>query len=133
MFFSTQPQCCLTFLWIELQMLLMCCLIQISIIILRQFLYLVCSSPSLRPGLLCCIHVIYSSFSLKQTRLFLSHMFYKTYLYLDNNMDEESKWFSNSKSPNICLIIYQLQPGVAYKSVVSKHCLFLLPHLSMPQ
>ena len=37
--FSTQPQCCLTFSWIELQMLLRWRLIQISIIILRHFLH----------------------------------------------------------------------------------------------
>ena len=36
-FFSTQPRCCLTFSWIELQMLLRCCLIHISINILRHF------------------------------------------------------------------------------------------------
>ena len=39
-FFSTQPLCYLTFSSIELQMLLRCCLIHISIIILRHFLYL---------------------------------------------------------------------------------------------
>ena len=38
--FSTQPQCWLTFSWTELQMLLRCCLIHISIIILRCFTYL---------------------------------------------------------------------------------------------
>ena len=38
--FSTQPQCCLTFIWIELQMLLRCCLIHVGIIILRHlFIY----------------------------------------------------------------------------------------------
>ena len=40
-FFSTQPQCCLTFLQTELQMLLRCCLIHITIIIMRHSLYLV--------------------------------------------------------------------------------------------
>ena len=39
-FFSTQPQCCLTISWTELQMLLSYCLIHISIIIVRHFLYL---------------------------------------------------------------------------------------------
>ena len=34
--FSTQLQCCSTFSWIELQMLLRCCLIYISIIILTS-------------------------------------------------------------------------------------------------
>ena len=37
--FSAQPQCWLTFSWTELQMLLRCCLIHISIIILRRFIY----------------------------------------------------------------------------------------------
>ena len=36
-FFSTQPQCCLTFSWIELQMMVRCCLIHTSSIILRHF------------------------------------------------------------------------------------------------
>ena len=35
-FFSTQPQCCLTFSWIELQVLLRCCLMHISIMIVRD-------------------------------------------------------------------------------------------------
>ena len=39
-FFSTHPQCCLIFSWIELQMLLRCCLIHLSIIIPRHFFYL---------------------------------------------------------------------------------------------
>ena len=39
LFFSTYPQCCFTFSWIELQMLLRCCLIHITIIILRQFIF----------------------------------------------------------------------------------------------
>ena len=39
-FFSTQPQCCLTFSWIELQMLLRCCLIHTIIVIMRHFLHL---------------------------------------------------------------------------------------------
>ena len=39
--FSTHPHCCLTFSWIELQMLLRCCLKHITIVILRHILYLV--------------------------------------------------------------------------------------------
>ena len=54
-FFSTQSQCCLTFSWIELQILLKCCLLNTYktiftyIIILRLFLYLLylCSCPDL--------------------------------------------------------------------------------------
>ena len=49
-FVSTQPQCCLTFPWIKLQMLLRCYLIHVTIIILRH-LYLVYSSPCLGLGL----------------------------------------------------------------------------------
>ena len=40
-FFSNQPQCCLAISWTELQMLLSCCLIHISIIIVRHFLFTV--------------------------------------------------------------------------------------------
>ena len=52
-FFSTQPQCCITFSWIELQMLLRFWLIHkaLSIIILRHFLYLLFSCPCLELGL----------------------------------------------------------------------------------
>ena len=46
-FFSTQPQCCLTISWFELQMLLRCCLTHTSIIRLRHILYLVYLCPSL--------------------------------------------------------------------------------------
>ena len=46
-----QPQCCLTFSWIELQMLLRCCLIRISIIVLRHFWYSLYLCPCLDQGL----------------------------------------------------------------------------------
>ena len=49
--FSTQPQCCLAFSWIEHHMLLRCCLIHKSIIILRHFLYLLSLSSYLDLGL----------------------------------------------------------------------------------
>ena len=48
---STQPQCCLTFSWIELQMLLRCCLTHVSIIILGHTLYLLYLCPCLDLGL----------------------------------------------------------------------------------
>ena len=38
-FLSTQPQCCLTFSLIQLQMLLSSCLLYITIIILRHFIF----------------------------------------------------------------------------------------------
>ena len=47
LFFSTQPQCSLTFSWIELQILLNCCLVHKTIIMLRHFLYLLCLCPCL--------------------------------------------------------------------------------------
>ena len=46
-FFSTQTQYCLTFSWIEFQMLLRCCLIDTVTTILRHILYLVYLCPSL--------------------------------------------------------------------------------------
>ena len=54
-FFSTQRQCCLTFSWIELQMLLRSCLIHMSIIILRHVLYWLYLHPwSISPFMLYC-------------------------------------------------------------------------------
>ena len=50
-FISTQPQCCLTFSWIDLQMLLRCCLIHVSIILLRKILHLLYLPPWLNLGL----------------------------------------------------------------------------------
>ena len=63
-FFSTQPQCCLTSSWIELQMLLRCCLIHITIIIPRKILYLVslclCLGQGLFMSYLCHLFFIFS-------------------------------------------------------------------------
>ena len=50
-FFSTQPQCFLTFSWIELRMLLRCCLINENISILRHFWYSLYLCPCLEQGL----------------------------------------------------------------------------------
>ena len=47
-FFSTQPQCSLTSPWIELQMLLRCCLVHISIVLLNTFLFSIFVSMSSR-------------------------------------------------------------------------------------
>ena len=46
-YFSIQPQCCSIFSWIKLQMLLRCCLINVSIFILRHFLYFLYLCPYL--------------------------------------------------------------------------------------
>ena len=45
--FRSQPQCCLAFSSIELQMLLRSCLIHTSIIILRHFIFLLYFCPFL--------------------------------------------------------------------------------------
>ena len=66
-FFSTLPQFWLTFSWIELQTLLRCCLIHVSIIMLRHFLYLVDLCSYLGLGLFI--------ITLKQTHLLISILF----------------------------------------------------------
>ena len=66
--FSTPSQCCFTFSWIELQMLLRCCFIHITIIIMRHISHIVYLCPCLTLGLfvsyLCDIFFISASFSL---------------------------------------------------------------------
>ena len=70
-FFSTQPQYCLTFSWIELQMLLRRCLTHRTIIILRHILHLVYLCT-------CRIYVIdFSLTSFKQTYLTFALLFFK--------------------------------------------------------
>ena len=49
--FSNEPRCCLTFSWIELQMLVRCYLMHITTIILWPILYLVYLCPCLGLGL----------------------------------------------------------------------------------
>ena len=84
-FFSTQPLCCLTLSWIELIMLLRCCLIHITIIILTHILYLVYLCQCLGLGQFMLYHchlffifsfifiVIIHMTLLKQTYLFFVH------------------------------------------------------------
>ena len=70
---STQPECCLTFSWIKLQMLLRCCLIRTCIILLRHFLYLLYLCPSLDLGLcmsyLCGLFFIFISIFIMINRI----------------------------------------------------------------
>ena len=101
-FSSTQPQFCLPFSRIELQVLLRCCLIHVTIIILRHILYLLYLCPCLGLGLsmsvLCDLFFIFSiAFivinhitSFKQTLLFFIHFLEYLVLFLDDNEDEES-------------------------------------------
>ena len=91
-------------------MLLRCCLINLNMIILRQFLYLVYLCPCLDLGLfmsdlgnlffifIFMFITIYQRFSLKWTHLFFAHFLEYALLFLDHNVNEETEWFSNSKS-----------------------------------
>ena len=45
-FYSAKAQCCWTFSWIKLKMLLRCCLIYITIIVLRHFMFRIFASMS---------------------------------------------------------------------------------------
>ena len=100
-FFSTQPQCCLIFSWIEFQMLLWCCLIHISIIITRQFVYVLDFCPCLKPSLfmpyLCDLFFIFifilimvnRIISWIQTHLFFCLLTECVLLFLHDNVDEK--------------------------------------------
>ena len=132
-FFPSQPQCCLSFSRIELQMLFRCCFIHVNIIILRHILYLVYLCLSLGLGLfmlylcdLCFIFslvfiVINNITSLKQTHLFF------TFFTISPNIFRRRKQiiFKRRKFRfrallGFCLIFWQFQPAVAYKSVAYK-------------
>ena len=85
-FFSTQPQCCLTFSWIKFQMLLRFCLIHKSIIILGDFLYLLYLCLCLYLGLflsyLCNLCFIFIFIFMMISRIILSiqtYMFFCLY------------------------------------------------------
>ena len=114
-FFSTQPQCCLTFLWIELQMLLRCCPIHINIIIMWHFLYLLYLYLFLNLGLfishLCDLFLILIFIFITINRVISwiqTHLFFCLFfrMYLDKNVYEECEYFSNSKSSTsgCCLV-----------------------------
>ena len=72
-FFQTQLQCCLYFSWIELQILLRRCLIHMSIIILRHYLYLLylCLCLGLGPFMsyLCDLFFIFNFIFIKINRI----------------------------------------------------------------
>ena len=98
-FFATQ--CCLTFVWIELQMLLRCCLIHISIIIVRYCLYVLYLCSFLDLGLivsyLCDLFFIFVFIFIMincialwiQTHLFFCLFFRIWVITLADNFDEE--------------------------------------------
>ena len=102
-FFSTHPRCCLTFSWIELQMLLKCCLIHLTIIIRRHILYSEylcrCLGLDLFMSYLYYLFFIFGLIfivinhitSFKQTYLLFVHYLEYLLLFLDDNEDEESE------------------------------------------
>ena len=109
-FYSTQPQsCCLTFSWIELQILLGCCLTLVAIIILKHILYSVYLRSCLGLGLfmshLCDLFFIFSLIfivinhitSLKQTHLFFENFLEYLLLVLDNKVDKKGNNFQIAK------------------------------------
>ena len=91
-------------------MLLSCCLIHITIIIVRHILYLVylhpCLSLCLFMSYLCHLFFIFSLIfivieyitSFKQTYLFFIHFLENALLFLGDNVDEEREQFWNSKT-----------------------------------
>ena len=91
-------------------MLLRCCLRHISINILRHILYLLYLCPCLRLGLfmsnLCDLFFIFSPIfivvnhatSFKQAYLFFVLFLEYLPLFSNDNINEESKWFTNRKS-----------------------------------
>ena len=82
-FFSTQPRCCLIFSWIESQMFLRCCLIYISIIIPRHFLYLLYLYPCLDVGLIYVLSIwSFFHFHLNFTDNFSFCLFFRIYTFI---------------------------------------------------
>ena len=122
-FFSTEPQCCLTFSWIELQMFLRCCLIHISIIILRHFLYLPYLCPCLGLGLFVVFmwSIFYfhphfrhdSLFNLSFLRIFPVSFRWERWWRIW--IIFKCQKFSLGVLLSICLIFNQFQRGVACK------------------
>ena len=112
-FFSTQPQCLLTFSWNELQILLRCCLIHLSIIMMKHVLYLVYLGLSLFMSHLCDLFSIFifiiinHIISLKRYTFFRYTLKYA--LILLNNMNEGSEYFSKGERSALgCFLSFAL-------------------------
>ena len=93
-FFSTKPQCCFTFSWIELQMLLRCCLIHQSIIILRHLIltvFLSMSRSKLYMSYLCDVFFIFIIIFIMINRHTCSFAYFWEYVLvlLDDNVGEK--------------------------------------------
>ena len=110
MLFFDSPSVLLNFSRIELQMLLQGCLIHMTFILLKHIIYVVYSCPYLGLGLFMphlfdlffisslIFTVINHITSFKQMYLFLIHFLEYLLLFLNDNVDEESEQYSNSKS-----------------------------------
>ena len=89
-------------------MLLRCCLFNITITIPRHILYFAYLCPCLGLGVsyLCDLYFIFSLIlivinhitSLKQTRLFCVRFLEYLLIFLDDNLDQENKYYSNTES-----------------------------------
>ena len=135
-FFISNAFFYLTFSLTELQMLLSCRLINISIIIVRHFLYLLYLCPCIDSGqfisYLCDLFFIFIFICIMINRLISwiqTHCFayYLKYalLFLDDNVDEDVNNFQIVKvqphgNASHLLDFCQFQPGIAYKSVSHK-------------
>ena len=107
------------FSYIELQMLRSCFLIHIIIIILRHILCLVFICVLLWDQFFnfsFIFIVINYITSLKQTHLLFVYILEFLLLFFDDNLNEESEWFSNSKSwaSGCCLVFAWLLPISAW-------------------
>ena len=122
--FSTMPHCCLTFSWIGLQVLLRCCLIHISIITLKHFLYLLYLCPCLDLCLfmsnLCDVFFIFIFIfimtNIMNTSILVSLLIFQNMSYfLVHNVDKKCKQFSNSKSSasGCCLVFAWLFANIS--------------------
>ena len=119
-FFSTQPQCCLTFFFFELSF--KCCLLHKIIIILRDILYLVQTQVYLCRIYLCDLLLIFSLIFIVINHITsLSYYFWMITWVKKANNSQIAKVQPQSVLHSFCLIFCQFQPGVAYKSVVYKN------------
>ena len=119
--------------WIELQMLLRCCLIHLTITVLWSILYLLYLSMSRQR---CRIYVIFFHFQpdfhhnhiilLKQTCFFSHFLEYLVIIFgWWCGLNKVNKFQIAKVQPHrvllsFCLVFSRFQPGVAYKSVTYK-------------
>ena len=111
--FSTKPQCCLTFLWIEPQMLLKNCLLHINMILPRHY------------TLSICVYVYVSVFQLNNLFFIIIFVFIPINHIISIKQEHLFIWIFFSKVQptgvaKILLNVCRFQPGVAYKCCLYK-------------